>query len=394
MDLLAEHGPSLVGRIREREAFLRDLRDVRGVYVPSFYSCTPVEGETEPAEGFPSRIEAVKRGERGNEVPVSALFSRDAEFGESLLVETNRGCSRRCRFCASGWIHFPVRYRSFDTFREAVDEAISQGRTVGLIGSDLAGHPELEHILEHIVERRGNFSLSSIRPEGLTPRIIEMLAATGQKTATLAPEVASPRMKRVLGKDIPSERFLDLVGRLVSAGIPNIRYYFMVGLPTETDEDAEAIAAFVVQSREVFVAASRPKGRIGSIGVQVNPFVPKPWTPFQWAPMARPKVLDRRIRIIRERLRRVPNVKVRAESVREALFQAFLARGDRSTAEVLLDIARGLTFSESFKKHGHDPEFHLHRERTEREPFPWDLIDHGISKTALWKACMKSMGNA
>ncbi len=356
--------------------------------------CNGLCSGTESTEGFPPRIRAVKRRARGSDVPVSVLFSPDAEFGEALLVETNRGCSRKCRFCASGWIHFPVRYRSLETFRQRVDEAISLGRSIGLIGSDLAGHPELERILEYIVDQGGSFSLSSIRPEGLTPRVIELLAATGQKTATLAPEAASPRMKRVLGKEIPSERFLDLVARLVSAGIPNIRYYFMVGLPTETDEDAAAIADFVLQSREVFVEASRPKGRIGSIGVQVNPFVPKPWTPFQWAPMARPEVLERRIRIIRERLGRVPNVRVRAESVREAVFQAFLARGDRRTADVLLDIARAVSSpSSAFRKHGLDPEFHLHRERGELEPFPWDLIDHGISKEALWKAYIHAVGN-
>ncbi|MEW6350434.1 MAG: radical SAM protein [Thermodesulfobacteriota bacterium] len=348
----------------------------------------------QPSEGFPSQIRAVKRPAIGSDVPVSALFSGDAEFGESLLVETNRGCSRRCRFCASGWIHFPVRYRRFDAFRAFVEKAISEGRTVGLIGSDLAGHPELTRILEHIVGQGGRFSLSSIRPEGLTPRVIELLAATGQKTATLAPEVASPRMKKVLGKEIPSERFLELVAQLVSAGIPHIRFYFMVGLPTETDEDAAAIADFAIKSRGVFVEASRPKGRIGSIGVQVNPFVPKPWTPFQWAPMARPEVLDRRIRIIRERLKRVPNVKVRVESVREALLQAFLARGDRRVADVLLDVARGASNPLAVcKTHGLDPELHLYRERGEHEPFPWDLIDHGISKASLWKTYKKSVDN-
>ena len=280
-----------------------------------------------------------------------------------------------------------MRYRPFDAFRCSVDEALTHGRTIGLIGSDLAGHPEIEGILEHIVEQGGRFSLSSIRPEGLTPRMIELLAATGQKTATLAPETASPRMKRVIGKEIPPQRFLELVDRLVSAGIPNIRYYFMVGLPTETDEDAAEIVAFVLESRRVFVDASRPKGRIGSLGIQINPFVPKPWTPFQWAPVERPAVLEKRIRIIRQGLRNLPNVKVRVESVREAAFQAFLSRGDRRVAEVLLRIAQGESRSVGiFKKAGLDPDIHLHRERGQHEPFPWDLVDHGISREALWRA--------
>jgi radical SAM superfamily enzyme YgiQ (UPF0313 family) len=358
--------------------------------VPSFYTPRYEGGlfqAMEPAPGFPARIQAVKRRSRAAEVPASRLFSPEAEFGESLLVETNRGCGRSCRFCAAGWIHFPVRHRSFDAFRESVDNALDEGRTIGLIGSDLAGHPELEKILDRIIRREGRFSLSSIRPEGLTPRMIELLAATGQKTATLAPEVASPRMKRAIGKEIPPERFLELVARLVAAGIPNIRYYFMVGLPTETDDDAMAIVDFVIESRRVFVEASRPMGRIGSIGVQVNPFVPKPSTPFQWAPMERPDVMERRFRIIRKGLRNVPNVKVRIESVREAAFQGLLSRGDRRSAEMLRRIAQGENRSvSSFKRIGLDPELHLYRGRSQHEPFPWDLIDHGISRAALWRS--------
>ena len=239
---LAEMAPGLTTEIRDRGSFLTNFRDVPGVYVPNLHTCRDDSGSFEssgpgPGPGGPDRVRAVKRGPRGTVVPVSCLFSPEAEFGEGLLVETNRGCGRSCRFCASGWIHFPVRYRPFDAFRCAVDEALTHGRTIGLIGSDLAGHPEIEGILEHIVGQGGSFSLSSIRPEGLTPRMIQLLAATGQKTATLAPETASSRMKRVIGKEIPPRRFLELVDRLVSGGIPNIRYYFMVGLPTETDED-------------------------------------------------------------------------------------------------------------------------------------------------------------
>ena len=171
------------------------------------------------------------------------------------------------------------------------------GRTIGLIGSDLAGHPELADILRYILDQGGRFSLSSIRPEGLTREVIRLIAETGQKTATLAPEAASPGLKKVIGKEIPSERFYELVDQLVSHGIPNVRFYFMVGLPTETDEDAMAIVDFIMKSRKVFLEASRPRRRIGRLGVQLNPFIPKPWTPFQMVvygnvPCVAPKAQD------------------------------------------------------------------------------------------------------
>ena len=267
------------------------------MYVPSAYRFEFGERglitAVHPQPGFSSRVRAGKRRSKTAPVPVSVLFSPSAEFGQSLLVETNRGCGRGCRFCTAGWIHLPVRHALLDSFRKEVDDAVREGRQIGLIGSDLAGHPELESILQTIVDQGGTFSLSSIRPEGLSPRVIELLARAGQKTATLAPEVASPRAKRVIGKEIPSEKFHELVEKLVAAGIPNIRFYFMVGIPTETDEDVDQLVDFVLQSKKIFVDASRPLGRIGRLGVQINPFIPKPWTPFQWASMAAPKVSGR-----------------------------------------------------------------------------------------------------
>lgn len=383
--------------LADRKEFLKLFREVPGAYVPSAYTFEYYEKgfikAIVPDEGFPARVSAVKRRSKDAAVPVSVLFTPEAEFGESMLVETNRGCGRGCRFCAAGWIHLPVRHGSFENFRKQIDEATETGRTVGLIGSDLAGHPELEDILSHIVEQGGRFSLSSIRPEGLTPRIIELLASTGQKTATLAPEVASGRMKEVIGKKIPSERFYELVGKLVTARIPNIRFYFMVGLPTETDEDCSAIVDFVVQSRQLFVEASRRRKRIGQISIQVNPFVPKPWTPFQWAAMEHPKVLERRVRIIRDGLKALPNLVVRVESVKQAFNQAFLSRGDRRIADTLLQIVRqDGRWAGAFKKTGGmDADFYALRERGPDEIFPWEVTDHGVTRGVLRRMYHKSV---
>jgi len=379
-----------------RKSFLKQFAGVPGAYVPSAYKF--VYGDNGlitaivPDAGFPQRVAAVKKRSKEAPVPVSVLFSPEAEFGESLLVETNRGCGRGCRFCAAGWIHFPVRHAQFETFREEVDKAVEAGRTVGLIGSDLAGHPELEDVLTHIVDRGGRFSLSSIRPEGLTSRIIELLAATGQKTATLAPEVASKRMKAVIGKKIPSERFHELAGQLVAAGIPNIRFYFMIGLPTETDEDCSEIVDFMIESRKIFVEASRKSKKIGQISIQVNPFVPKPWTPFQWAAMEQPKVLERRIRIIRDGLKGMPNLVVRVESVKQAFNQAFLSRGDRRIAATALRVAQKERWAAALKKERVDPAFYVLRERSRDEIFPWEVTDHGVPRGTLLKIYLKALG--
>jgi radical SAM superfamily enzyme YgiQ (UPF0313 family) len=385
--------------LADRERFLLAFRDTAGAYIPCAYDfdfgSDGLIREIRHSPGFPSRVRAVKRLSKDTPVPVSVLFSKEAEFGESLLVESNRGCGRGCRFCAAGWIHHPVRYRKFDAFKHQVDEAVKAGRTIGLIGSDLAGHPELEDILEYIVDKGGRFSLSSIRPEGLSEKVIRLLAGTGQKTATLAPEAASPRMKEVIGKVLPSETFYDLVERLVSEGIPNIRFYFMVGLPTETDEDAEAIVEFILRAGEVFLQASRPLGRIGRIAVQLNPFIPKPWTPFQWAAMAEPQTLRRRLRIIQNALKRQPNLVVRTESVRQALLQGLISRGDRRISAALMNTAdtRG-RWPSVLRQESIDPDLYLHRERGDNEIFPWDMVDHGVAKQTLRKIYVESVSRS
>jgi radical SAM superfamily enzyme YgiQ (UPF0313 family) len=382
----------------DRRAFLARFRGVQSVYVPSAYHFEFGERglitAVHPQPGFSPRVRAGKRRSKTAPVPVSVLFSPSAEFGQSLLVETNRGCGRGCRFCAAGWIHLPVRHALLDSFHKEVDDAVRQGRQIGLIGSDLAGHPELESILQTIVDQGGTFSLSSIRPEGLSPRVIELLARAGQKTATLAPEVASPRAKRVIGKEIPSEKFYELVEKLVAAGIPNIRFYFMIGIPTETDEDVDQLVDFVLQSKKIFVDASRPLGRIGRLGVQINPFIPKPWTPFQWASIAAPKVLGERIRMIRRRLTKEANVVLRVESPRLAAFQAILSRGDRRIGPALLRVAQQQgRWTDVFKRERIDPTFYALRERGPEEIFPWDVIDHGISKRNLRKVYERALAS-
>jgi radical SAM superfamily enzyme YgiQ (UPF0313 family) len=385
-------------RTRTRDDLLDALAGLPSVYVPSAYAVDFLTdgsvASVKPRPGFSERVTAAKSVTGAGTPPASVLFSPDAEFGDALLVETNRGCGRGCRYCAGGWIHLPVRHNDFERLRDHIDCGLAQGRTIGLVGSDLAGHSDLEEILTYINERGGNFSLSSIRPEGLTPAVMRLMALNGQKTVTLAPEAASTRLKKVIGKEMPSERFRELVHDLVTAGVPNIRLYFMIGLPTETDEDVAALVDFVHDCRDVFVEASRPRKRIGSVSVQVNPFVPKPWTPFQWSAMTDPGVLGRRIETIRSGLRR-PNLILRIESPRSALFQAILSKGDRRLGAALLEMARrGASGLAALTKANVDATFYALRERGAEEIFPWEVIDHGVGRHALFRIYSAAMAKA
>ncbi len=390
-EIILEYGPGV-----DRDFLFESLKQCPGVYIPSAYEFVSdgkglIDSIT-VLDGYPEKIKALKADWENCEMPRSVITSPDLEFSDTCLVEINRGCSRKCRFCAAGWIHSPVRYRRFEAITPIINEAMASGLRLGLVGSDLANHPQLQDIIAFILEGGGKFSLSSIRPEGMSEFMIDALLKTGQKTATLAPETATPRMKNVIGKRIPPETFYGIIARLVEAGIPNIRLYFMIGLPVEKDDDVQEIVDFALECRSIFVEASRKRGRIGVLSIQVNPFIPKPWTPFQWSALIGKDSLERRIEILRKGLGKVSNLSLRIEYGRDFLMQALLSRADRNLGEALLgDTRPSKLTAQSLERAGVDVQRYVYRERGETEIFPWDIVDHGTDKKVLWKIYRDSL---
>ena len=397
--LLIEALTDSSGRKLERTKLHRLFREVPGAYVPAAYDFEIQRGRHDPGDKSGAGLSGTScGGETTLEGPrrsrVRAFLSPGGVRREHAGGD-QPGMRQSMPVLAGGWAQLPVRHVEFNRFRQNVDAALATGRPVGLIGSDLAGHPQLEEVLTYIADREGRFSLSSIRPEGLTSRMIELLARGGQKTATLAPEVASPRMKKLIGKEIPSESFYQLVEQLVNAGIPNVRFYFMIGLPTETEEDVQAVVDFILEARRVFVNASRSRKKIGKIGVQVNPFVPKPWTPFQWAGQRTVKELEKRVRILQHGLRKEPNLVLRVESPRQAAIQAFLSRGDRRIGADILQAAQHDGKWPGFlRKEAKRIEFYVYRERSGEEILPWEITSHGVTREKLWGTFVRAMAEA
>jgi len=375
---------------RDRDARLRLLaRRVPGAYVPAFYRVAyNASGEIagrEPLADVPQRIRSPVCADLDCRPPAaSAVLTPHTVFGRSVLIETGRGCSRGCRFCSAGFLYRPPRMHSAERLDEAVAAAADRLPQVGLVGAAVSDHPALDSLCGRFAARGVRFSFSSLRADTLSPERLAALRESEVKTATVAPEAGSERLRRVIRKGLTEDQILAAASRLVAAGIPNLKLYFMIGLPTETREDAAEIASLVKRIRHEFLRSSRGRGAIGTLTVSVNAFVPKPVTPFQWAAMADTAELKARIALLERELRRVPNVRLHADVPRWAYVQALLARGDRRVGELLLGVhAAGGNWRRALRESVLNADWFVLRERPAEETLPWDFIDHPVSRDYL-----------
>lgn len=370
-----------------RQELLDGLSQIPGVYQPGGYTLNYEEtGELKsmvPCGDLPEHIKRQWQSNLDDSQSRTCVATPDTEFGSMHLVEVSRGCPRACRFCAAGFIYRPFREHSLDHLRhEILDDQQEVGR-IGLVAAAVSDYGDLAEIGREILEQGGEVSVSSVRIDAITAAQVSVLADAGHKTLALAPEAGSQRMRDVINKGIDEEQILAAVKLLAEGGIPNLKLYFMIGLPTETDADIIAIADLTVKIRQVWEDIGKQRGRLGRLHLSVNPFVPKPWTPLQWAPMERRTLLEKKYRLLRKRLRSLPNVELNFESLRLAEIQGFLARGDRRVGRTLPLLAEGASLKAACRQVGLDPVFYLHRERGVDELFPWDIIEQGVQRGHL-----------
>jgi len=225
-----------------------------------------------------------------------------------------------------------------------------------------------------ILEHGGSVSVSSLRIDGLDESMIDVLVASGHKTATLAPEGGSQRLRDLIKKGISEEQILGACERLISRDILNLKLYFIIGLPTETEDDIHELLQLVERIRLLVLERARLNKRIGEIVLSVNPFVPKPFTPFQWCGMLEQKQLEKRLALLQKGVRRMPNVSLQAESIKEAMLQALLSRGDRSLAPFLVKSAELGSWRKGARESGIDIPALVTRQIPLDEELPWDFI--------------------
>ena len=384
--------PELIASFREeggRRDLLTSLAGKRGFYIPSFYDVeyhadgTIARWTAKEHTGAPPVVKkAALATTEAIDPPCTGIFTPDTEFGSRFLVEVVRGCANLCRFCWAGYNYLPVRAFPADRILQRAREARAYSRQAGLVSIALCDHPDIDRILTGLAEMGYSISPASLRLDDLTETIVRQLRASGEKTLTIAPETGSDRLRRVINKTVTNDEILDRAELIFASGIENLKLYYMVGLPTETDEDLIAIRDLTLQLREIMMKHARDKGQVGRIIGSVNPLVPKPSTAYQWLPMEDPAVVEQKIRRLRELTSGIDNVYFNIKSERHSFYQALLSLGDRRVAPAIEAAeANGGDWRRAVADAGVDADFYVFRDRSKDDVLPWSIIDGGMKET-------------
>jgi len=389
--IAAGEGEMLVPSIRrafsaasDRADLLRLLSRERGFYVPSFYE--PHYGPDGCLAGYevssdaplPVR-KAALRATEAVDPPVTSIFTPDTEFGARFLIEIVRGCANLCRFCWAGYNYLPVRAFPTDRILELAGAARPYASRAGLVSIALCDHPDIERILARLNEMGYSISPASLRLDDLTLSIIRVLRESGERTITIAPETGSDRLRRVINKTITNDEILDRAELIFAGGIENLKLYYMIALPTETDDDLVAIRDLTLQIRNRMLKYARAKGQVGRIVCSVNPLVPKPGTAYQWLPMTDGATIDKKIKRLRSLVADIDNTYFNIKSERHSYYQALLSLGDRRIAPVIeLAERNGQNWRAAVAEAGVDADFFIFRDRSADSVLPWDIIDGGM----------------
>ena len=386
--------PALVATLETgglRDDLLHRLAAQRGFYVPSFYEVEPSADGTMArhvarsgtSASVPVHKAALKLTD-AVDPPATSIFTPDTEFGSRFLIEVVRGCANSCRFCWAGYNYLPVRPFSASRILDLAAAARPYATRAGLVSIALCDHPHIEQILGRLVEMGFSLSPASLRLDDLTEPIVQLLRAGGERSITIAPETGSDRLRRVINKTVTNEQILDRTDLIFANGYENLKLYFMIGLPTETDEDLVAIRDLVLQMRDRMIRHARGRGTVGRIVASVNPLIPKPMTAYQWLPMERAAVVDQATRRLRSLMAGLDNVYCNIKSERHSYYQALLSLGDRRVARAI-EIAEqnGGAWRQAVADAGLDADFYLFRDRSRDAVLPWDIIDGGMKTDFL-----------
>ena len=402
LEVYAKHKAN--GKVNKKE-FLREISHIGGIYVPSLYDVRynedgTIREFTPKYEDVPAKVKKriVNNFDKVS-FPDEMIVPYTDIVHDRVVLETARGCTNGCRFCQAGMIYRPVREKTTNTLIEQARKALKATGydEVSLASLSICDYSNIQNlisslVLEHEADKVG-IALPSIRVDAFSVDLIKEIQKVRKTGLTFAPEAGSQRMRDIINKGLTEERILEAAKSAFESGWSTIKLYFILGLPYETTEDAAGIGELAEKMADVYFGIPKDVRNKGlKITVSTSILVPKPFTPFQWAPMARPEIVDERIKAVRGAIKSrsiVYNYHEQETSFMEAVF----ARGDRRTCDVLIKaFEKGAKFdgwseyfnmeiwNEAMEECNLDSEFYVYREREYDEILPWDFIDIGVNR--------------
>ncbi|MBE5766492.1 MAG: TIGR03960 family B12-binding radical SAM protein [Clostridiales bacterium] len=399
-----------------REAFLEMIAELDGIYVPSLYDVSYNEDGT-IAQILPKKnakcpvMKAMVNDLTAADYPETLVVPYGEVVHNRIMLEIFRGCTRGCRFCQAGMIYRPVRERSMDRLLELAEKLVratgyDEISLMSLSSGDYSCLPDLAHeMVKRYQEKRVKISLPSLRIDSYLKDTLQETQKVRKTALTLAPEAGSQRLRDVINKGVTEADLIRSVTDAFESGWSAVKLYFMIGLPTETDEDVLGIADLAKKVAQCYFAV--PKGQRAPglrITVSASVFVPKPHTPFQWAGQPDSETIHRRQQMLKQALSGIKGVDFKYHEMDVSFIEAVFARGDRRIADVLLrawqlgcefegwsEQFRNDLWMQAFKDTGVDPYFYACRERSTDEIMPWDHIDAGVTKEFLLREWNKAL---
>jgi radical SAM superfamily enzyme YgiQ (UPF0313 family) len=333
-------------------------------------------------------IERQYRPKTWKNLNLSAITTPEGLFKDMYLIEVGRGCPRRCRFCASGYVYQPYRINPLQEIKENVNPEELNNRSVGLVGSAISDYPDLPGLMDYVIKHNGRLGVSSFRVQELTSRNIELFERGGLKTVTVAPEAGSERMRSIIQKNIPENDILNGARLVAQSKISTLKLYFMIGLPFEIDDDIDAIVELGRKINEIY---NEQKSN-GMVKISCNAFIPKAFTPFQWSSMCREKEINNKRNYLKNKFRKFNKIEFKsAKSAREDVLQGLLSLGDEKVSNLI----EGLAYNnKNWKMICREIDFEyediIYPEKSYEQILPWDFIKGTVSKQYLWKEYMRA----
>lgn len=413
IDLLKKH--KKLGS--SKQDFLREAALIEGVYVPSLYDVSYNDDGTVKSITAKDGAPAVVRKRIVSDLdkayfPKSFVVPSIEVVHDRTTTEIFRGCIRGCRFCQAGFLYRPIRDKSPDVI-DAQCRAVSDSSgydEISLCSLSASDYSRMRELIEKLIswtdDEKINVALPSLRADNFPKELMEKLAGVRRSSLTFAPEAGTQRLRDAINKNVTEEEVLSTARQSFEGGWTAVKLYFMIGLPTETDDDVKGIAHLAQKVvNEFYNNPNKPKGKGVTVSVSTASFVPKPFTPFQWEPQDSKATLEQKQEMLRDEIH-TKKINLSCHTSELSRLEAVFARGDRRLSEVIEvawkkgcrfdgwdDIFRYDLWEEAFEECGISMDFYANRKREYDEILPWDHMDYGVSKEFLIRENKKAHGS-